>query len=104
MKPKNTSKGYWLTEELERIEQRRGEYIRSRYYVIEITPSKRYDRGNGHGGSEYAWSREKRNKVSEYFTSKPQAQDFLDMHEPDEGKTLAIVEEKLYRKMVEKWY
>lgn len=104
MRPKNRPpSANWLAEELERVRKRRGEYIRSRFCIIEITPPKRESYGDGHGGTEYGWSMAKRNRVSGYFPTREQAQAFMDLHEPDRGKSLEIKEEKLYRRVVEEW-
>lgn len=104
MKKKSTTEGYWLWDELERVKERRGEYIRSRFYVVEVTPSQRYDQGNGHGGYESAWTKQRIVMVSDYFDTKEEAEDFLNKHEPDEGKTLETREEGLYRRTVEEWF
>jgi hypothetical protein len=105
VKPKNEPLGAgWLARELDRIDAARGDYVTSRWYVVEITPSKSYRRGDGHGGTEIDWTREKVVRRSAYFNLKSQAQAFLDKYEPDEGSTLKIREDKLYRTVVETWY
>lgn len=86
------------------IKASRGDYVRSRFYIVEVTPPQSYRRGDGHGGSEIDWTREKSVTVSDFFDTKEEAQAFLDEHEPDEGKSLKIIENKLYRKVVETWY
>lgn len=103
MKPKKKP-GNWLNEVLDDVERRRGEYVKSRFYVVEITPSTSYRRGDGHGGSEIDWTREKRVVTSGYFSNKTQAQKFLDAHEPDKGNKLVIGQDKLYRRVVEEWF
>jgi hypothetical protein len=105
MKPKNQNKSSdWLSEVFDRVERERGDYVKSRFYVVERTPSKCYRRGDGHGGSELDWTSEKVVIVSDYFGTKAKAQAFLDAHDPDEGNKLEIKQDKLYRKLVEKWY
>lgn len=86
------------------MEKERGEYVCSRFYIVEIVPSKRYSYDNGHGGAEYGWTSRQDIRQPYKFETRKDAQKFLDEHEPDEGNRLEIREEKLYRKTVEKWY
>jgi hypothetical protein len=104
MKRKTELGKNWLNDLLDDVERRRGEYVKSRYYVVEITPRKAYWRGDGHGGSDRDWTDTKTIIVSDYFQTKPAAQKFLDEHEPDDGNRLEICQEKLYRRVVEEWF
>lgn len=94
---------YWLTKVQTDID-RRNPIIETRYYVVEVTPSKRYNQGNGHGGYEAAWTNETVDKVSPYFRTKRAAVKWMSEHEPDEGKTLAVMRQHLRRTITEKWW
>lgn len=104
MKPKGQDDSNWLSKQFDRIERERGDYVKSRFYVVEVTPRKHYYRGNGHGGTEGAWTTGKEVIVSGYFSRKAQAEAFMNAHDPDEGNTLEVRQDKLYRKLVETWY
>lgn len=103
MKKKGTPTD-WLREILDDVESRRGEYVKSRFYVVEVTPPKRYYRGDGHGGSELDWTSGKTHIVSGYFPNKTKAEAFKDEHEPDDGNRLEVRQDKLYRRVVEEWF
>lgn len=72
--------------------------IATRWYVIEHSPQRRY-----HDGYDYTWSRESNIRVSEYFETKEEAIEWMDQHEPDEGKELRIRSQNLRRYWYEKW-
>jgi hypothetical protein len=92
----------WLDRSLDRID-RKHPVIAERWFVNEVTPSVRYSRGDGHGGSDWDWTREKRVRVSDYFKSKAKAQEFINEHEPDAGKTLEIYHDKCRRYVHDRW-
>lgn len=104
MKRKGEKKLSLMEELKQNIDASRGEYIRSRFSILEVTPPQRCIQGDGHGGSEIIWIGEKRVAVSDFFDTREEAKAFMDEHEPDEGNSLKIVEHKLYRKVVETWY
>lgn len=99
-----TTDKHWLSELTDRIIEDRGEYVKSRFYIIEKTLPVRLYQNDGHGRLEPFWTSVKTDRVSDYFDLKEDAESFLDAHEPDEGKTLEIKEERLYRRVVETWY
>ena len=77
----------------------RNPVIKERWYVVEVTPS-RYVHDT-HGGY---WTEGLVVAVSPYFYSdKKFAQQWMDEHEPDEGKRLEIRHNKLRRYTYEKW-
>lgn len=89
----------WLIEELDRVRARMGEVIDHRWYVLEVTPAWSDDGYWGHRyyPAEYV-------RVSDYFKTKKQAQEWMDDHIPDKDKTLQIGHDKKYRRVVEEWH
>lgn len=89
------SPGQWLRDCLDDIDER-SPVIRSRYCVIEITPSKRYS-------DEYqdGWTDQKQRQVSDWKNSEEELQPFLDKFQPDEGNTFAIRKENL--RAIQQW-
>lgn len=86
----------WFEKQAEDFE-RDHPVVDTRYYVVEITPSTReaiYN-GDGHGGTTYEWTGVSEKRVSNYCANKKVAQEWMDKHEPDEGKTLTVREDKL---------
>ena len=104
MKPKSEQRNDWLKEVMENVVKRRGEYVRSRYYVVEVTPGYEYSYDNGHGQAAYGWQPACEKRVSEYFDTEEKAQYVVDTHDPDPGKILAIRKDDLYRRTVEEWH
>ncbi len=104
VKRKGKDEKGWLQEALEDARRRRGDYIKSRYYVVEITPPRRYSYGDGHGGWEYDWTNTHEVRVSQYYERKEDADRFIEEHDPDQGKSLAIRKNELYRRTVEEWH
>lgn len=94
---------YWLDRVLNDVE-RRNPIIETRYFVVEITPSRREDVGDGHGGIEYQWSTEKQDRVSPYFRTKKSAVKWMDEHVPDDGKSLRVMKQNKRRTITEKWW
>jgi hypothetical protein len=91
-------------ETLKDAEKALGTPIAKRYFVVEVTPSVRYDAGDGHGGTRYDWTREKSVVVSPYFDTAAEAKAWMDKHEPDEGKGLVVKHQTLYEKVVRNWH
>ena len=87
----------WLREQAEELE-RESPVLRTRWYVIEHTPQRRY-----HDGYDYTWSRESNVVVSPYFNTEADAVTWKDNHEPDEGKELRIKSENLREYKYKKW-
>lgn len=94
---------YWLDRVLDDIE-RRHPIIETRFYVVEVTPRVRYNRGDGHGGTDYEWTDEVNTKVSPYFKTKKGAVNWMNDHVPDEGKTLSVMKQNKRRTIEEKWW
>lgn len=94
---------HWLKRQLSDIE-RRNPIIETRYYVVEVTPSQRYDAGDGHGGSMHMWSKEVLTKVSPYFRTKKAAVQWLEEHDPDDGKELQLMRQHKRRTITERWW
>lgn len=92
----------WLKRYLERYNED-NPIVATRYYVVEVTPSEMYWRGDGHGGSERCWTNQTEVRVSEYSQSKRDCEKFVDLHEPDEGKSLAIRTQHKRRSVTERW-
>ena len=92
-----------MREQVERI-NKENPIIQSRWYVVEVTPSKRYSYDNGHGGAEYDWTDEKVRRVSPYFECDGQCYEWAEMYDPDEGNTFEIYREDYRRTVTEKWW
>jgi hypothetical protein len=103
VKVKGEENVYWLDRVLDDVEMR-NPVIETRWYVVEVTPRHRYSYGNGHGGVEYDWSDEVETKVSPYFRTKKSAAKWMDEHEADPGKSLAIMKQNKRRTITEKWW
>lgn len=90
-----SSPGDWLRQHLKDLDESQP-VIRSRYCVIEVTPSKRYS-------DEYqdGWTQQKQKQVSDWKDTKEELQSFLDKFEPDEGNTFAIRKENL--RAIQQW-
>lgn len=90
----------WLRKEMAHFEQKRKDspIVASKYYVVEITPARRY-----HDGYDMTWSRESVLKVSPDFKTLEEAKDWVDQHEPDEGKTLETRVEHLREITERRW-
>lgn len=85
----------FLRREKERMD---AEIIGTRWYVEEYTPE--YDYGDG-------WSRPipaKQVKVSPYFDTKAEAEEWMDRHEADKGSRLIIRKQNKRRKVTIGWY
>lgn len=83
-----------LRRDRERVEKNT---IRFRWVVIEHTPE--YDYGDG-------WSHPRPEKnviVSPYFNTEPEAQAWLDAHEPDKGNSLRIKRHRLLKREWTEW-
>lgn len=78
--------------------------VETRWYVCEVTPSKRYSYDDGHGGVEYAWMDERVVRVSNYFDCDGLAYEYVDAHEPDPGNELRIYKQEKRRTTTEKWW
>ena len=94
----------WLEMRLEQLDKDHP-IIDTRYYVVEITPSRqvRIPNGDGHGGSTYDWVGPEETRVSVYSSGKASCEAFIEAHEPDEGKTLDIRTEHKRRFTTERW-
>lgn len=104
VQPKRKGGGNWLTDELDRVHKRTEKNtIRFRWSVVEVTPSKRYAMGDGHGGTEWAWSQESSKIVSPFFENEDEAKVWMDAHEPDEGKSLKVHRQRLLRHEWTEW-
>jgi hypothetical protein len=101
---KKQEPGSFFKELLEDIEARKGKLIKKRWHVVEITPSVRYRQGDGHGGIEWSWTREKSIRVSDYFNYKNMADLFISEHDPEEGNYLQVRCEGLYEKTIQQWH
>lgn len=71
--------------------------IEFRWYVIEHTP---FQEGFGYDDQGFP---AKNIKVSDYFTAREGAQDWMDKHEPDYGKSLHVKRERLVREVTFRW-
>lgn len=76
VKKKTDNENDWLRRSLDLIEKRKQEspIIETKYYVVEITPSKRYSYDNGHGQAEWDWTRATSKAVSGEFAKKEYAE------------------------------
>lgn len=92
----------WLKNYLDKYDQE-NPIIDTRYYVVEVTPSEMYYRGDGHGGSEPCWTKQTEVRVSKYSQSKEACEKFIEEHEPDKGKELKIRTEHKRRTVTERW-
>ena len=84
-------------EQLKRIQKRFGEPLKFRWYVVEVTPG--YEESGYYG----KWVPGKSVKVSDYFYDENDLNAWLELHQADEGKHLAVRKEALYRYTVEEW-
>lgn len=99
VKPKRDNKSILQTlreqaEEFNRVSP----VLETRYYVIEHTPARRY-----HDGYDYTWGRESNRKVSPFFKTFEEAQDWMDAHEADEGSELRINHQNLREYKYRRW-
>ncbi len=94
----------WLDRHLDEVEKR-NPIVATRYYVAEVTPSKRYPvyNGDGHGGATWEWTGVSQEIVSPYHDDKKDVEKFIKEHEPDEGKTLVIRTQHKRRTVTERW-
>lgn len=92
----------WLAEHSARMHAERP-VVKSRWFVVEITPAKRIWVGDGHGGSDSDWTDELVQVVSPNFDEEQLAEQWLEQHEPDEGKRLEIRKQNLRRRIYEEW-
>ena len=99
VRPKQDNKSILtvLREQAEELE-RMSPVLRTRWYVVEHTPARRY-----HDGYDYTWGRESNQVVSPYFDSESDAETWVDKHEPDEGSTLIIKSQNLREFKYKKW-
>jgi hypothetical protein len=95
----------WLQSLLDEHEERKknSPIITSKFYVVEVTPSRRYSYDDGHGRAEYDWTGEREEVVSPVFQHRKQAEEWLDEHEPDEGNSLVIRRENLREFTERRW-
>lgn len=72
--------------------------IRFRWLVSEVTPAHRES-------DEYDdyWIPAKSKTVSPYFDTEEEAQAWMDQHEPDKGKHLAVHRQRLIKREYTKW-
>ncbi len=103
VKAKNEPKRDWLKDSLDRID-RENPIVATRYFVVEITPTERYERGNGHGGYDWEFTGMTENTVSPYYDKKADATKWMNAHEPDDGKTLAVRKQNKRRTVTERWW
>lgn len=103
VKAKNEISWLQALEDEHEARKRNNPVIRTRYYVVEITPAYRYATGDGHGGTDYEWKPKQEVIVSNEYNTKEEAKDWMDRHEPDEGKTLEIRYENLRRFTEDRW-
>lgn len=94
--------GDWLTEHSARMHAERP-VVKSRWFVVEITPAKQVWVGDGHGGSDPVWEHEWAEVVSPNFDEEQLAEQWLKQHEPDEGKRLEVRKQNLRRRTTEEW-
>jgi hypothetical protein len=92
----------WLREDAER-RKREQPVIKTRWFVVEHTPSRRFATGDGHGGTDYEWTHATYKVVSDYFDNVKDAMSWMDRHEADKGKTLEVKFQNLRRKTVDQW-
>lgn len=86
-----------ILEDIARINEEH-KIIDTRYYVAEITDAHET-------GGYYSQSiAEKREVVSPYYSTKGEAQEWLDKHEPDPGKRLKLVTQYKRRTVTERWW
>ena len=78
-------------------DQRRKETVGERWYVGEHTPA--YNTGGYYDTDVPA----KTVRVSAFFDTEKEAQDWADMHEADEGNELRICHDLLLEKTVRSW-
>jgi len=92
----------WLDDMLDNYEKTHP-IVKSIWFAVEITPPHRYSYDNGHGGAEYDWTDQKVVKVSPDFDCSGLAHEWIDMHEPDEGKSLEVYRQDLRETTIRRW-
>lgn len=97
--------GDWLTKLLRDTEEKKknSPVIKSDFQVVEVTPSKQYRRGDGHGGSEVDWTQEQRKVVAKGFPTEEAAREWMKDYEPDKGNEFKIRQMNLRRFTEDRW-
>lgn len=92
MKPRETKVlSDWLTEATERIE-RMQPIIKTKWYAVEVTPSKPYYDDYNYGPN---YTEAKARVCSNYYGTKEEVEAFLEKFEPDEGSHFEIRKKNL---------
>ena len=87
-----------IHEALKSVRPGLGTPLAERFYVIEVRPAWT---DSGYWGEKYYPPETTR--VSEYFASEALAQEWMDQHEPDDGKFLKIRKDVLYERVIRTW-
>ena len=98
VQPKNKKT---ITEQFREISERFERdhpVLAERWYVVEVTPPYRW-----HDGYDWTWTGQEVRVVSPYFDTLSAAEEWLDDHEPDNGKTLETRHQKLREYRYTKW-
>lgn len=99
VKKKSDKNSNWFFEELMRAGDRLGKVVGERWYIIEHTPGQRY-----HDGYDYTWSRDINRIVSPYYSTREEAEKFLEEHEADEGSKLVLKRDELRERVERSWH
>ena len=105
LRVKRKTNDNWLEDVFREIDEKKknSPIIKSDFQVVEVTPSKPYRRGDGHGGSEPAWTQEKRHVVAKGFETEEAAREWMKDYEPDKGNEFKIRQMNLRRFTEDRW-